>query len=244
MITYPIRIRSLLGTCAIALLLLCFTSPSSLLQAQTVVMQDDFHYKTDNIDGHSPAKGVEGWKFWSSEGTIVTDGTQASFITTGGKAGEEGQVKIYYPFDLAANTIYTLKATIQYKPTQSEKGGWMGLGFGAEENGQTENEPWMFVDTQRESSDNGFAHGLVGQKEVANGTVVTANDYSFPIVAKITWNTSNGEVQYFLNDQVQSDWTQKLGPSSGRYSVFLNAMSSGQGVKVTNVSLTSEPAKK
>jgi hypothetical protein len=213
------------------------------LQAQTVVMQDDFHYKTDGMDEHSPIKGTETWKFWSDEGTVITDGTQASFITNDGKAGEGGQVKISYPFELAGNTFYTLKVTFQFKPTKSEKGGWMGFGFGSGENGVAENEPWLFVDTQRESSDDAFSHGMIGQKETGS-MIVSADDYTHPITAKITWNTGTGEVQYYVNEQVQLDWTQKSPATGGQYSVFLDGMCCGAGVKVTNITLTSGPAKK
>jgi len=206
-------------------------------------MQDNFHYKTDSIDGHSPTKGNEAWKLWFDVGTVATDGTQASLTTNNGKEGDEGHVKISYPFDLAGDTLYTLKVTFQFKPKHTENGGWAGFGFGSGEDCNSEKEPWMFVDTQRESTDDTFCHALVGQNELG-GVVMHADDYARPITAKITRNTSTGETQYYINDEAQVDWTQKLPASIGRYAIFVEAMNCGTAVKVTNITLTAEPVKK
>jgi len=205
-------------------------------------MQDDFHYKTDSIDGHSPAKGAEAWKLWVDQGVISTDGTQASLITNGGKAGAGGHVRVTYPFDLAGGTLYTLKVTFQFKPVQSEKVGWAGFGFGNGENGSPDNEPWLFICPQRESSDDSGAKGLASHQE-AGSTTIPAADFSLPITAKITWNTSTGEAQYCINNQVESEWTRKIPVSSDRFNVFLEGATCG-AVNVTNITLTAEPAKK
>jgi len=226
------------------LLLLCgLLAWAPVSRAQNIVMQDGFHSKADTIDNLSPTKGKETWKLWSDQGAITIDGTQASIVTDSGKSGAGGHVKASYAFDLAADTLYTLKVTFKFKPTGQDKGGWAGLGFANGEAGNSENEPWLFIDTQNQATDDTFSHGLLGQKEIGN-TVLPAADYAAPITAKITWNSSTGEALYSINDQVLTDWTQKVVPAAGRFNVFLEAMSVGDSVKVTDVTLTSETPKK
>jgi len=210
---------------------------TSLLQAQTVVMQDDFHNKTDSIDGLSPTKGRETWKI-AYDGVISTDGTQATL-----EMHTDNQVKATYPFELAGNTIYTLKITYKFTPTKTDMGTWVGFGFGAGEDADITNTPWMMISPQTNLEDEQLAKGLVGLKEAGVMTVSPA-DYAAPITLKIRWNTGTGEVQYFVKDEIQPDWTQKVPPSGSDYKVYIGGMGYCGTSKITNITLTSEPIKK
>jgi len=84
---------------------------------------------------------------------------------------------------------------------------------------------------------------LPGGKETGHSTI-SASDFSLPVTAKITWNTRTGEVQYFINNEIQAGWTQKVQPSGDAYRVYFGGMGYCSTVKVTNITLTSEPAKK
>jgi len=251
MITYPLHSRFILIASAISLLLLCVVSPSGFSQLSTIVMQDDFHYKTDNIDGHSPTKGSESWRKWYA-GVVSADGNMAAIVTEAGKAeAEEGHAKASYPFDLTENTLYTLKVTFKFKPVKPGEGGWVGFGFGTDqsggannEGGDTKNTCWMMLSPMVEASEGAISHGYVEAEEVGN-TVIPADDYNFPITAKVTWNTRTGEVKYYINNQVQLDWTpKKLTASESGNRIFLEGLNTCNSTKVTNVTLSAEPAKK
>lgn len=220
-------------------LMILFASLSwaSLSQAQTVVMQDDFRKKADSIDGLAPTMGKETWRI-GYDGVISTDGTQATMETHA-----DNQAKATYSFELAGNTIYTLKITYVFAPTKKDIGTWIGFGFGAGDDADISNSPWMMISPQTESSDEELAKGLVGLKESGN-MAVPAADYSAPITLKIKWNTGTGEVQYFVKDEFQPDWTQKVPPSGSDYKVYIGGMGYCSTSKITNITLTAEPAKK
>jgi len=210
--------------------------------AQTVIIQETFNHKTDDIDGLSPTKGIESWKKWY-DGVISSDGTQASLITS----GSESQARATYPFDWAENTIYTLTVTFKVKPKEKDEGSWVGFGFGIGENADTDNlnMPWMLIWVPMQVSDDARSNGMVGAKEVGQ-TAIPASDLAAPITAKITWNTHTQDVNYFINNEAQLDWTQKVTPSDNGngYRIFFAGMGYCNTVKVTNITLTSEPIKK
>ena len=224
------------------ILLAASLAGASLLQAQTVIMQEKFNQKTDDIDGFSPTKGAESWKKWY-DGVISSDGTEASFKTS----GSDSQARASYPFDWAENTIYTLTVTFKFKLKEKDENGYVGFGFGRGENADIENSdmPWMLICVPMQASDDARSNGMVGAKEVGQ-TAIPASDLAAPIMAKMTWNTHTQDVKYFINNEVQLDWTQKVTPADNGNGcrIFFVGMGSCNTVKVTNVTLTSEPVKK
>jgi len=218
----------------------------SLLQAQTVLMQDDFHYKTDDLDGHSPAKGTEQWKVGAVKGVVSTDGSQAVIITGEGKRGQEtGSVRASYPFDGAPNTLYTLSVTFKFKPMNESQDCWGGFGFAYPENNIT--GPWMLIRPQENPESEGGAvafGGGEGKEDVTAGDMrLASEEMSVPVKAKITWNSSTGEAHYYINNELKMDWAQTTPFPTGQVSAFFQGFQAGDSVKVTNITLTAEPVK-
>jgi len=223
------------------LLLALALSCVPLLNAQ-VVLQDNFTYKTPNIDGHATTTGPGLWESNSSESSISTDGTQALISLGNGKVGE-GQITANCRFSLNPNTIYTLKVTFKIKSLNSEgKDVWMAMGFSNPEGGESD-DPWVLIRPARTDADEGVMVALHKRGEEPFGEVrIPAADFTVPLVASIKWNSSTGKTQYFLNGTLQ-DYEGKTTLPTGDRNIFFQGWQCGNLISVTNVTLTAEPIK-
>ena len=213
--------------------------------AQATQMQDNFNYVVSDLNGQAPTTTVAGttWNCVYTNAKISTDGTQALLVLNNGTPGL-GQATANYAFLPAANTFYTLRITFSYKtPVGSSVTAGAAFGFSSATTGgnvSTNNAPWMNLPAQGTTSSTPTATGYHGTATAGTSVLPTA-DYGAPLTATITWNTSTGQAQYYIENLYQSAWSATVLPTAGKlYNAFFQANNTGSDVNVENITLTSQ----
>jgi hypothetical protein len=225
------------------LLALLYFVATPVLHAQVIAMQDKFTYTSSNINGHAPTTGTGVWSTYYGTGSnISSTGTQAVMLVNSGTIGASTAVA-NYSFTPAPNTLYTIQVTLNYTgPIGSGHDCWAGVGFsnstGGGNNGSN-NGPWMLIRPQATSTDTPGTGGFHGSVSNGSGNVPAA-DFANPIVATVTWNTSTGQAQYFIDGIIQSSWTVTTTLPSGAYYALVQGFQTGSAVNIGNVTLTAQ----
>jgi hypothetical protein len=213
-----------------------------VLHAQIIGIQDLFNYQTSNINGHAPTTGTGTWtaNYYGTANNISTSGSQAVISTNGGTPGA-GSAVASLAFTASANTLYTLTATLNFiGPTGTFYDCWGAVGFSNVPGGGNRGSnmaPWMLIRPQAMSTDNPGSAAFAGPHWIGAWNVIAAN-YSAPIAATITWNTSTGVAQYFINNTLQ--WTGTTTGTSGSYYAFFQGFQTGNAVNVKNMTVSAQ----
>jgi len=224
---------------------------NTTLSAETVsmsgmTMQDNFTNVSSNIGGQSPSTvngsgWSDNWVTNTSNGTISTTGSQAVIFTGSGVPGSSGSATASFAFNAAPNTFYTIRAAFSFPgPMGAEYNCWAGLGFSNSSAGGNiagSPAPWMSISPQGLATDNPQTANYIGNQSIASGTV-PASSYSAPVTATVTWNTSTGETDYYINDLLQATGTTAL--PSGRFYAFFQGFQTGTAASLNTIAMTAQ----